>query len=61
MADRLQARLKYCQVLLPRSCLLTSRKHLWEAWCEEDFFVDFLCHDPAFLDMPVSPTLVLTC
>ena len=29
-------------------------KHLWEAWCEKEFLTFFLCHDPAFLEMPVS-------
>ena len=33
---------------------LIPPKHLWEAWCEKEFLSFFLCHDPAFLEMPVS-------
>ena len=43
------------QVLSGSAASLLPCKRLREAWCEEDFFVDFLCHDPAFLDVPVSP------
>ena len=55
MADQLHMRHYDSPELLSAPPTLKSPKHLQEAWCEKGFSLPFLCHDPASLEVSVSP------